>query len=110
MSKHDLDVTLRQMLGNAQEALQLSQSRTREQLAEDRLYNLAITPLLEVMGEAATCVPPDFRSRHAEIALGEVIGLRNRLIHGYDSIDLDIVWQVITVDLPKLVDDLAKLI
>ncbi len=110
MFKHDLSVTLAQMLGYAREVVTLSQGRTRQDFESDRIYNLAMTRLLEVIGEAASRVPSDFRAQHPDVLWGEVIGLRNRLIHGYDSIDLDIVWQVITVDLPKLVTDLEKLV
>ena len=40
-------------------------------------------------------------------SVGQVVGLRNRLIHGYDSVDFDVLWGIVTADLPKLIDELA---
>jgi uncharacterized protein with HEPN domain len=47
-------------------------------------------------------------SRHPDIAWPEIIGLRNRLIHGYDSVDFDILWQIVTDDLAPLIAALEK--
>jgi uncharacterized protein with HEPN domain len=66
--------------------------------------------LLEVLGEAANRIPSDEQKRHSEIPWSEIIGLRNRLIHGYDSIDLDILWQIVSEDLPLLIQALEKIV
>jgi len=63
---------------------------------------------LEIVGEAASRVPAEERSRNSEIPWTEIIGLRNRLIHAYDFVDHDILWQIITIDLPPLVAVLEK--
>jgi uncharacterized protein with HEPN domain len=47
---------------------------------------------------------------HPEIEWGQIIGFRNRLIHGYDSIDFDIMWSIIQSDLPELVEKLEKIV
>lgn len=51
--------------------------------------------LLEVVGEAAGGVPSDERGLHPDTPWPEIIGVRNRLIHGYDSVDFDILWQIV---------------
>jgi uncharacterized protein with HEPN domain len=58
--------------------------------------------LLEIIGEAAVRTSAGCRARHPAVPWGAMIGLRNRLIHGYDSIDLDILWEVLTRDLPQV--------
>jgi uncharacterized protein with HEPN domain len=55
-------------------------------------------------------VPEGVRARHREVPWPQIVGLRNRLIHGYDSVDLDILWQIITADLPPLITSLELII
>jgi len=110
MSRHDDATRLRQMLDYAIEALQMSQGRQRTDLDSDRMFELAMTRLLEIIGEAASKVSPGLRTTHQDIEWGPIIGLRNRLIHGYDSIDRDILWQIVAADLPALVDRLKQIV
>ncbi len=91
------------MLDHAAEAVQLVRGHTREDLDTDRLLALAAARLLEIVGEAAGRVSRDFRERHDAIPWADIVGLRNRLIHGYDSVDHDILWDILTADLPPLV-------
>jgi uncharacterized protein with HEPN domain len=96
------------MLDHAREAVAMACGRTRADLDSDRQFNLALVRLLEIIGEAANRVPGHHRARIAEVAWPQIVGLRNRLIHGYDEVDFDIVWQIVTVDLPKLIEVLGK--
>ena len=73
----------------------------------DRLLALALVRLLEIIGEAAARVPAEERARRPGVPWSSIVSLRNRLIHGYDDIDHDIVWEVVTTDLPALVSALA---
>lgn len=98
------------MLDHAREAVELARGRSREDLDRDRLLNLALVRLLEIVGEAAARVSRGERTRHPEIPWPEIVSLRNRLIHGYDQVDFDILWQVVVGDLPKLVQALEGLI
>ncbi len=59
--------------------------------------------LVEVVGEAASKVSPEGKQNYPSIPWREVINMRNRLIHGYDSIDLNVLWDTIDVDLPELI-------
>ena len=67
MSKRDVTITLRQMLDYAQKAITLSRGRKRSDLDEDLTFNLALTRLIEIIGEAAHRVPEEFQEAHAEI-------------------------------------------
>jgi uncharacterized protein with HEPN domain len=98
------------MLDSAEEAVELARGRKRKDLDNDRMLNLSLTRLLEVIGEAATHVPQEEREKYQSIPWEQIIGLRNRLIHGYDSVDMSIVWQIITTDLPPLVTELKRIL
>jgi len=111
MSKSDRGAAaLRHMLNHAQEAVSFAQGRTRADIQTDRLLNLALVRLLEIIGEAAGRVPEEMRAQHPEIPWTQIVGLRNRLTHGYDSVDLDILWQIISRDLPPLIVSLETII
>jgi uncharacterized protein with HEPN domain len=94
----------------AREATDMVQGRTRASLDSDRMLNLALVRLLEILGEAANRVPSEVRSRFAQIPWPQLISLRNRLIHGYDQVDLDIVWQIVARDLPSLLIELEGIL
>jgi uncharacterized protein with HEPN domain len=108
MSKRDVTITLRQMLDYAQKAVVLSRGRKRSDLDQDLTFNLALTRLIEIIGEAANRTPQEFRDDHPEIRWIEIIGMRNRLIHGYDEVDFDFLWSVVRNDLPSLIKQLNK--
>jgi uncharacterized protein with HEPN domain len=110
MTQRDRQVPLRHMLQYAREALAMAGGRTRTDLSSDRMFQLALVRLLEVIGEAATRVPDSVRAAHPNIPWPEIVGLRNRLIHGYDAVDLDIVWSIVVTDLPALAEQLAPII
>lgn len=77
--------------------------RVRADLDHDRVLSLALVQLCPILGEAASRVSASCRQRHPNIPCSQIVALRNRLIHGYDTIDLDILWQILTGDLPSLV-------
>ena len=103
MSKHDPEISLSQILAYAREAVEISSGKTRQDLDRDRLLNLALTRLLEILGEAANRVPEDIRTQYPDLPWLQMIAVRNRLIHGYDSVDFDILWAIIQNDLPNLI-------
>jgi uncharacterized protein with HEPN domain len=94
------------MRDHAAEAVGLVRDKTRAHLDSDRLLNLALVRLLEILGEAARRVPATDRKRCPKVPWLEIIGLRNRLIHAYDQVDFDILWQIVSRDLPSLLREL----
>jgi len=70
---------------------------------------LALIRLLEVVGEAANRVSEETRSRHDHIPWGDIIGMRNRLIHGYDVVDQETLWNTLTEALQVLVGQLEAI-
>lgn len=109
MQRDDM-VCVRHILDAASKAMLFARNRTREKLDTDEMLSLSLVRLLEIIGEAANGVSMDFREKHPQIPWKKMIGLRNRLIHGYFDINLDIVWDTVVEDLPPLVADLEKII
>jgi uncharacterized protein with HEPN domain len=109
MSQHDDHVRLRHMLDSGQEALDLIRGKQRVDLKSDHVLELALTRLLEIIGEAANRVSAETQQRYPQIPWRAIIGLRNRLIHGYDAVDLDILWDIVQYDLPHLVATLQRI-
>lgn len=101
-------VRLRHMLDAARQAIRFAEGRVRADLDSDLMFALASVRLLEIVGEAAKYVSEEFRQDTPRIPWKEIAGTRDRLIHGYFDVDLDIVWAIVTTDLPVLVQGLEK--
>jgi len=110
MSRHDPIVSVHHMLDHAREAVDMTRGRTRADLDTDRMLNLSLVRLVEIIGEAASRVPEEFRARYPEAPWRQTVGMRNRLIHGYDAINFDILWTIINQDLPPLIEQLETII
>ena len=74
------------------------------------MLQLSLVRLLEIIGEAAKGLSPEFRSAHATIPWRKMSGMRDRLIHAYFDVNLDVVWETVRCDLPQLVEALEKII
>jgi uncharacterized protein with HEPN domain len=74
------------------------------------MLNLSLVRLLEVIGEATRGISPSFRTGHPEVPWEKMVGMRDRLIHGYFDINLDVVWETVTKDLPPLIDQLERIL
>lgn len=98
------------MLNYGREALALVAGMNQAAFEADRLLQLGVVRLLEIIGEAAARTPQTVRDQHADIDWAQIVGLRNRLIHGYDMVDLAIVWTILIADLPTLVERLEEIL
>jgi len=81
----------------------------RETFLQERLIQDAVIRNFEIIGEAAGRLSAELRSRE-NVPWGRIIAFRNRLIHGYWSVDLLLVWDVVTNDLPLLKDEVRRLL
>ena len=98
------------MLDYAREAILLAAGWSRGDLDTNRMLQLSPMRLIEIVGEAAGRVSATTRQRHPQIPWLQIAGMRNRLIHGYDFVDYDILWQTVSADLPALVAALEPLV
>jgi uncharacterized protein with HEPN domain len=110
MSQHDYVIRLRHMLDFAREALAITQGKTPADLSTDRLLDLALLHLVTLIGEAASRVPKDLHDKYSDIEWASIISMRNRIVHGYDTVDYDILWETISQDLPRLIASLEKIV
>jgi uncharacterized protein with HEPN domain len=103
MSRHDDSIRIAHMRDHALEALTIAEGRVRADLDSDRLLELGLTRLVEIVGEAASRVSGQTQAELAEIPWADIIGMRHRIVHGYDRIDRDILWDTITEDIEPLI-------
>ena len=105
MREDDL-IRLRHMLDAARDALLFVEGRRREDLDSDRMLVLALIKSGEIVGEAGARVSEDGRAEAPDVPWREIVSMRNRLIHAYYDVNLDIVWSTIQSDLPPLISTL----
>ena len=101
-------VRLRHMLDAALEGMEFAEGRTRDDLETDRMLNRALVHDIEIVGEAAGRVTYETQEQCPNVPWAQIVGMRNRLIHGYFDVDLDLVWDTIVLDFPQLVTDLRS--
>jgi len=106
--RKDDEVRLRHMLDAVREAISFSMGKSRSALDGDRMLVLSLVKEIEIIGEAASKVSKETQAAYPEIPWPELIGIRNRLIHAYFDVNLDIVWQTVVEDLPVLLSKLEE--
>jgi uncharacterized protein with HEPN domain len=105
MSESDA-IRLRHMLDAAHEALHYGAGKTAHDLQGNRVLALALIRCIEIIGEAASRVSAEVKAGHPEVPWADIVGMRNRLVHAYFEIDLAMVCDTLTVDLPPLIAQL----
>ena len=98
------------MLDHARRAVRAVAQKEREDLHSDYVLAAALERFLEVIGEAASKISAETRSSAPAIPWREIVGMRNRLVHGYASVDHDIVWDVVSRDLVEVIESLEALL
>ena len=109
MHKDD-EIRLRHMLDAAREAVSFARCRVRSDLETDRQLVLSLVKDIEIVGEAASQISGSFRTHTPEVPWQRMVAMRNRLVHAYFSINLDIVWQTVQRDLPRLITHLERIV
>lgn len=109
MPKNEL-VYVGHMLDKAHEALSLVSGKNRQDYDRDSVLRLALTHLIQVIGEAARRVSVQFRERHPQIPWEAIAGMRSKIVHDYMNVDEDIVWDSVARELPPLIEELRKIV
>ena len=110
MKRPEDETLLRDMVDHAERAIAAVAGKQRGDLDVDAVLAAALERFIEVVGEAASKTSPATRESLRGVPWFEIIGKRNRLVHGYASVDHDIVWTVVTSDLPNLVREIRMVI
>ncbi len=108
--EHNDSIRINHMLLAINEAYSFSKETKRKDLNKNRMLVLSLIKEIEIIGEAASKLSADLLNRYPEIPWADIVGMRNKLIHGYFEVNLDILWNTIKKDLPKLKEQLQKII
>ncbi|MEO0490923.1 MAG: DUF86 domain-containing protein [Cyanobacteria bacterium J06635_15] len=110
MTKLDDTTRLKHLRDAAQETIAFMAGQTKQDLENNRLLLLAVVKDIEIIGEAASKLSDACRDQCPQLPWRDIIGMRNRLVHAYFEIDVDVVWEVVTTDLPKLLPAVESLL
>lgn len=110
MSKRDHRVTLQQIAEYARRAQQICTGKTLETLLADWQAILALERALEILGEAAKRLPGELCTRYPQVDWKAIAGMRDRLSHGYDSVDYGILWKAVQDRVPTLLTTVEQML
>jgi uncharacterized protein with HEPN domain len=103
------DATLLDILAAARSAIRFAEGMGQLQFLDDEKTQSAVIHQLLVMGEAVKRLSPEFRSAHPELPWRMMAGMRDKLVHEYDDVDLDEVWETLARDVPPVIAALKAL-
>lgn len=110
MSRRSDRQLLLDMAEAIERALRYTEGMSLDEFTRNDLVHDAVIRNIQIIGEAANRTSEAFRERTSGLEWPKIIGMRNRLVHGYFDIEESIVWRVVTDYLPKLARDLNKLL
>ena len=87
-----------------------SANLSREQFAGDLKTQSAVLHQIIILGEAVKRLSSEFRQLHPSLPWADIPGMRDRCIHAYDNVDLDVVWEVVSVHVPKTIDYVQSIV
>jgi len=98
------------MLLAARQMMKMIADVNQDVFNQSEIHQLATMRLIQIIGEAARKVSDEARNQHPQIEWTKIIGMRNRLVHDYNNVDLNIVWNVISEEIPKLIPLLEAIV
>ncbi len=104
------DAYLVDILESARAAIEYARGKSWDKFKKDSLVQDAVVRRLEIIGEASGRVSVSTQKKYPSLPWQAMKGTRNRVIHEYDSIELDIIWDIVQNDLPFLIGELEKII
>ena len=109
MKKEPL-IFIKHILQNIEDIETFSKGLSKGNLERDILKQKAIIRSVEIIGEAVRNLPDSFKKKHSEIPWRDIIGTRDKMIHHYFGVDLDIVWNIIKKDIPELKNNIKDIL
>jgi len=110
MTNRDTKDYLRDILDYSNDAIEFTRNITFEQFKKNKKTVYAVARTLEIVGEATRKVPNSFRNENPNIPWKKITSMRDKLIHDYTGVDLDIVWKTATKFVPLLKKEIEKII
>jgi uncharacterized protein with HEPN domain len=109
MPKDDL-VYAGHMLDLARKAVAKTRGVSRGEYNSDEDLRLALTHLIQTIGEAARRISQEFRDANPQIPWKAIVGMRHKVVHDYMNVDEDVVWRTATQELGPLVEALVRIV
>ena len=106
----DNSTRIKHIFDACKEILEFTKNSSKLQFENDKILAYASVHLIEIIGEAVSSITSELKQKYSTIPWKHIIGMRNRLIHGYFDIDLEIVWQTIKNDIPNLLKEIENII
>lgn len=105
----NVNLYLEDMLAAMRKIFKYVKGQTFDSFGKDAKTIDAVVRNLEIIGEAANNIPIEFKKQNREIPWAQIVGMRNKVIHEYFGVDLEILWQTIQADLPELESQIERL-
>ncbi len=102
-------IIVEKLIGYSKKLLQYCEGLTYEQFSSDTKTVEACVFNLSQMGELANRVDEDFAQAHSEVPWRLLYGLRNRIVHDYEGVNLQLIWEIISGDIPELLTVLQQI-
>lgn len=103
-------IRIQHMIDAADEALKFAENKTIDDFRNNRMLVLSIVKDIEIIGEAASKISPSTKERFNDIPWKDIVGMRNRLIHGYFDVDIRVIKQTVDNDIPQLLAQLKDIL
>lgn len=103
-------IRIQHMIDAADEALKFAENKTIDDFRNNRMLVLSIVKDIEIIGEAASKISPPTKERFNDIPWKDIVGMRNRLIHGYFDVDIRVIKQTVDNDIPQLLAQLKDIL
>ncbi|MFA6979353.1 MAG: DUF86 domain-containing protein [Ignavibacteriaceae bacterium] len=103
-------IRIRHMIDASEEALSFVRTAKKEEFSQSRQLILSVIKDIEIIGEAASKISEETKLKYSEIPWKDIVGMRNRLIHGYFDVNINLVWNTTKNNLPPLIKSLKEII
>ena len=105
----DVAIFIEHILENIKKIEIFSEGLSKQDLINNDLKQYAIIRGIEIIGEAAKNIPPEIKDKYPEVEWKGAVGTRDKIIHHYFGVNLDMVWEIITINLPKFKKQMLKI-
>jgi uncharacterized protein with HEPN domain len=110
MSKRTPRLLLEDIQESAEKILEYTKDLTFEEFSKDNKTIDAVIRNFEIIGEASNLLPDEMKDKYPEIDWHRIRGFRNRVVHDYFGVDLQIVWKITFDQIPGLISEIVKII
>ncbi len=100
--KRDASIYLKDIQENMERAEKFVEGMSYEEFVEDERTNFAVIRCIEIMGEAAKHVPEEVKNKYPEVSWKDIAGMRDKVIHFYFGVNLEMVWMVVKKNIPEM--------